>query len=103
MSNMYRWGIVGPGGIAHKFADALNHIENAKLQAVASTNAQRAKDFARKYSAANYYDSYEQLFLDDTVGAWRNAIFSMNCAAITNSVAQVIGLWAGCVMGWLSG
>jgi len=67
MSNMYRWGIVGPGGIAHKFADALNYIENAKLQAVASTNAQRAKDFARKYSVPNYYDSYEQLFLDDTV------------------------------------
>ncbi len=67
MSNMYRWGIVGPGRIARKFADALNHIENAKLQAVASTNAQRAKDFAQKYYATNYYDSYEQLFSDDTV------------------------------------
>ncbi len=67
MSNMYRWGIVGLGRIAHKFADALNHIENAKLQAVASTSAQRAKDFAQKYYATNYYDSYEQLFSDDTV------------------------------------
>lgn len=67
MSNMYRWGIVGPGVIAHKFADALNHIENAKLQAVASTNAQRAKEFAKKYSVPNYYANYEQLFSDDTV------------------------------------
>ena len=67
MSNMYRWGIVGLGKIARKFADALNYIENAKLQAVASTNAQRAKDFAQKYSVPNYYDSYEQLFSDDTV------------------------------------
>ncbi len=67
MSNIYRWGIVGPGKIAHRFADALNHIENAKLQAVASTNSQRARDFAKKYSVFNYYNSYEQLFSDDTV------------------------------------
>ena len=67
MSKEYRWGIVGPGGIAHKFADALSNIENAKLQAVASTNSQRAKDFAQKYSIPNCYNSYEQLFLDDTV------------------------------------
>lgn len=32
-----------------------------------SSNAQRAKDFTRKYSVPNYYDSYEQLFSDDTV------------------------------------
>ena len=67
MSNIYRWGIVGAGGIAHKFADAVSHIENAKLQAVASTNLQRADDFAQKYSIPNHYDSYDQLFLDDTV------------------------------------
>jgi len=67
MGNIYRWGIVGPGGIAHKLADALNHVEDASLQAVASTNLQRAKDFSQKYSIPNYYDSYEQLFTDDTV------------------------------------
>lgn len=67
MSNIYRWGIVGPGRIAHKFADALGHIENCKLQAAASTNARRAKDFAQKYSVPNYYGSYEQLFSDDSV------------------------------------
>ncbi|MHC5173260.1 MAG: Gfo/Idh/MocA family protein [Planctomycetota bacterium] len=67
MSKMYRWGIVGAGGIAQKFADALNHVENAKLQAIASTNAHRAKDFAQQFSIPDYYDSYEQLFSSDTV------------------------------------
>ena len=67
MSKIYRWGIVGAGGIAHKFADAVNHIDNAKLQAVASTNLQRAKDFAQKYSIPYHYDSYEQLFSNDSV------------------------------------
>ncbi|MHC5018422.1 MAG: Gfo/Idh/MocA family oxidoreductase, partial [Planctomycetota bacterium] len=50
MGKRYRWGIIGAGHIAHKFADALRHVENAKLQAIASTNAQRAKEFAKKYS-----------------------------------------------------
>ena len=67
MSKIYRWGIVGAGGIAHKFADAISHIENATLQAVASTNAQRATDFSHKYSIPRSYDSYEQLFSDNTV------------------------------------
>ncbi|MHC5097858.1 MAG: Gfo/Idh/MocA family protein [Planctomycetota bacterium] len=67
MSKMYRWGIVGAGGIAQKFADALNHVENAKLQAIASTNAHRAKDFAQQFSIPDSYDSYEQLFSSDTV------------------------------------
>jgi len=67
MSKIYRWGIVGAGGIGHKFADAVSHIENAKLQAVASTSPRRGNDFAQKYSIPNCYDSYEQLFSDDTV------------------------------------
>ena len=67
MSKIYRWGIVGPGNIARKFADALNHVKDAELQAVASTNVQRSKEFAKKYSAPNCYDNYEQLFCDDTV------------------------------------
>ena len=67
MSKAYRWGIIGPGGIAHKFADAITHIDGAKLQAVASKNSQRAEDFAQKYSIPNCHDSYEQLFADDSV------------------------------------
>ena len=67
MSELYRWGIVGAGGIAHKFADALSHIENAKLQAVASTSSERAKAFAQKYSIPDHYDSYEQLYFNDSV------------------------------------
>ena len=67
MSNIYRWGIVGAGGIAHKFADALSHIEDAKLQAVASTNSQRAEEFAQKYSIPDHYDNYRQLHSSDMV------------------------------------
>ena len=67
MDKPYRWGIVGPGGIAHRFADALGHFENAKIQAVVSTNSQRAEDFAKKFSVPNYYDNYQHLYADDSV------------------------------------
>lgn len=67
MNRTYRWGIVGPGGIARKFANAVSHLENATLQAVASTNLQRAQDFAQEHAVPNAYGSYEQLYRDDTV------------------------------------
>ena len=43
---MTRWGILGPGRIAHKFAQDLLTLPNAQLYAVASTDQQRADEFA---------------------------------------------------------
>ncbi|MHC5142376.1 MAG: Gfo/Idh/MocA family protein [Planctomycetota bacterium] len=67
MGKRYRWGIIGAGHIAHKFADALRHVENAKLQAIASTNAQRAKEFAKKYSIPDIHEGYGKLFSSEAV------------------------------------
>ena len=67
MGKRYRWGIIGAGHIAHKFADALSHVENAKLQAIASTNAQRAKEFAKKYSIPDIHEGYGKLFSSEAV------------------------------------
>lgn len=65
----YKWGIIGPGKIANKFAVALNLAGNASLEAVASRDASRARDFAEKFGAARYYDSYEQLADDPAIDA----------------------------------
>ncbi len=62
-----RFGIIGPGTIAHRFADAVARVPQATLYAVASTNLQRAEDFATKYGASVSYDNYEALFVDDNV------------------------------------
>jgi predicted dehydrogenase len=67
MGKRYRWGIIGAGHIAHKFADALRRVENAKLQAIASTNAQRAKEFAKKYSIPDIHEGYGKLFSSEAV------------------------------------
>jgi predicted dehydrogenase len=44
-----RWGIIGPGGIAHTFAQGLLGNTNQKLVAVASRDANRGAAFAAEY------------------------------------------------------
>ncbi len=65
----YKWGIIGPGKIANKFAVALGLAEGAILEAVASRDAERAKDFATKFGAARFYSSYEELVADPSIDA----------------------------------
>ena len=56
-----RWGIIGPGRIAHKFAQDISQVPNCSLMAVASRNEKRARDFARAYDAKYAFDSYQSL------------------------------------------
>ncbi len=65
----YRWGIIGPGKIANKFATALTLAGNARLEAVASREVSRARAFAEKFNAPKYYDSYEALVKDADIDA----------------------------------
>ncbi len=61
MKNIVRWGILGPGVIAHKFAQGLLLLKDARLTAVASRSLERAEDFARKYEMEKAFGSYEEL------------------------------------------
>lgn len=65
--NKYRWGIVGLGKIAHKFAEALKTFSNAELLAVASRNIDNAENFAYQHKSNRYYGSYEDLADDPEV------------------------------------
>lgn len=58
---MTRWGILGLGRIAHKFAQDLLTVPNARLQAVASTSQQRAEEFGAQYGAVHAFGTYEAL------------------------------------------
>ncbi|GAB5379458.1 MAG: Gfo/Idh/MocA family oxidoreductase [Aliiglaciecola sp.] len=61
MSKKVRWGILGLGNIANKFAQDLKLSKNATLVSVASRDLQKAQAFGRKYNAAWCFDSYEAL------------------------------------------
>jgi predicted dehydrogenase len=56
-----RWGIIGCGKIAEKFADDLMNVPNAVLNAVASRNLEKAQKFAKPYQCPNTFGSYEEL------------------------------------------
>ncbi|MGD1946615.1 MAG: Gfo/Idh/MocA family protein [Croceivirga sp.] len=62
-----KWGIVGPGKIAHHFANDLKLVKDAELSAVASRNKQRALDFAKEHNVPNAFEGYETLFQIDLV------------------------------------
>ena len=67
MSDKIAWGILGLGGIAHKFVKDLALVKGSKLQAVASSSKERANAFAQEYNAVTAYDSYEALYADPAV------------------------------------
>ena len=66
-----RWGIIGPGSIAHNFADGLAQSQSGRLVAVAGRDAARRNTFADRYAipAANRFDSYAALMASDAVDA----------------------------------
>jgi dihydrodiol dehydrogenase / D-xylose 1-dehydrogenase (NADP) len=67
MNKVIKWGIMGPGGIAHKFVKSLKCIEDAEATAVGSRSKDRADEFARQYGIARSYGSYKELANDKDV------------------------------------
>ena len=64
-----KWGILGLGKIAHKFASDLKTVSGCELQAVASRNQEKADEFAQIFQAKIAYDSYEKLAKDSEIEA----------------------------------
>ena len=56
-----RWGILGPGKIAHKMARDLVDIPTAEVYAVGSRSLDRARSFADTYRIPNAFGSYQEL------------------------------------------
>jgi len=53
-----RWGILGAGRIARKFATDLKLVEDAELVAIGSRSQQSADDFAAEFPVKYRHDSY---------------------------------------------
>jgi len=61
MAQTIRWGIIGCGRIARKFASDLRLVKDAELTAVASRNPETAKSFANEFPVKHVHDNYEAL------------------------------------------
>lgn len=62
-----RFGIIGLGNIAGRFAKVLNTVEGAELVAVASRDHIKAVEFAKSYGAKKAYSNYTDLIADAEV------------------------------------
>lgn len=69
MTDTLRWGILGTGGIAHKFAIGLSAAPGAELVAVGSRTSESAEKFGAQYNIPNRHSSYEALASDPNVDA----------------------------------
>ena len=67
----FKWAIVGPGTIAHKFADGLKVIKEAELYAVSEIPQfyDRACKFAEEYDVKKVYKGIDELCGDRQIDA----------------------------------
>lgn len=61
MQRTFRWGIIGPGKIAGKFAQDLMHLSDAQLFAISGRNQERASQFAATYQVPHVCATVEEL------------------------------------------
>jgi len=61
------WGIVGPGGIARKFARDLRLAQGGRLRAIAGRDISRARAFAAEFGAELAFDDVSALASDPLV------------------------------------
>lgn len=62
-----RWGILGCGRIARKFASDLKFIQEAELTAIASRDPQTAGEFAKEFHPRHIHTKYEDLAANNEV------------------------------------
>ncbi len=67
MNQTVRFGILGTGGIAHKFAAAVPYAAGAELAACASRTPGKAEKFSLEFGIPTHYDNYEDLLANPDV------------------------------------
>jgi predicted dehydrogenase len=64
---MTKWGILGCGHIAAKFAAGLRAVPDAQLFAVAARDEVKAREFCKRHNAAKWYAGYKALAADPEI------------------------------------
>ncbi|GAA2100776.1 aldo/keto reductase [Microlunatus panaciterrae] len=67
MDNTFRWAILGPGNIARRFASQLPSSRAGVLQAIGSSDPERARSFAAEHGVEGTAGSYTEVLADDQV------------------------------------
>ena len=66
---MIKWGILGAGNIAHRFAASLRNLDDCTLYAISGRSQEKLSAFAEAYPCEKIYLSHEELLRDPEVDA----------------------------------
>ena len=66
---MIRWGILGAGRIAYRFARSLNFVAEAELAAISVRSREKGKAFADEFNVERCYLSHDELLRDPEIDA----------------------------------
>jgi len=69
MSQEFKWGILGTGGIALAFARDLTFLNNHLVAAVGSRTKEKAEEFAIEFPGCTAHGSYEKLVTNPEIDA----------------------------------
>lgn len=69
MGKTMRWGIIGCGSIANRFADSAVAVDGVEVVAAASRTPGKGQAFAEKHAIKNHYSDYAELLANDEVDA----------------------------------
>ena len=67
--NEVKWGIIGAGNIANKFAEDIKLADNSKLIACSSKDPAKADNFMKRHKLEHAYGSYDEMLRNDAVDA----------------------------------
>lgn len=66
---MIKWGIIGAGNIAHRFAKSLSFESDAELYGISGRNEEKLKAFQKEYPCEKIYIGHENLLQDENINA----------------------------------
>ena len=66
---MIRFGIIGAGRIAKRFAKSLTYIEDAKLHAISGRNEKKMMAFREEFPCEKYYLDHDEIISDPDIDA----------------------------------
>lgn len=66
---MIKWGIIGLGNIAIRFAKSLSYTNEGKLYAIASKTKDKRDSFYKQYDCDKVYEDYHELLKDEEIDA----------------------------------
>lgn len=56
-----RWGIIGTGGIANKFADEMKFVDHSEIVAISTRKYESGERFVARNGEVNIYTNYQQM------------------------------------------